>query len=110
MNIAKEDGDAHDPEAWSEQILCSTPERESFRKLQTLGLTDAFRQFEQPEANFSWWNYRSGSFRRNMGFRIDPILVSPMHLSECKSCRIDKLPRKLERPSDHAPIWVEFGE
>jgi len=110
MNNAPEDRDVYDPEAWCEQILCSTPERAAFRELQALGLTDAFRQFEQPEASFSWWDYRSGSFRRNMGFRIDPILVSPMHLSECKSCRIDKLPRKLERPSDHAPIWVEFGE
>lgn len=109
FNIAPEDRDVYDPEAWREQILCSTPEREAFRQFQRLGLTDAFRQFEQPEASFSWWDYRSGSFRRNRGLRIDHILVSSMLLAQCTSCRIDKSPRKWERPSDHAPILAEFG-
>ena len=109
LNIAPEDRDVHDPEAWREQILCSTAERQAFQKLQALGLTDAFRHFEQPEASFSWWDYRSGSFRRNWGLRIDHILLSRELLAQCRSSRIDKTPRKLERPSDHAPILVEFG-
>jgi len=109
FNIAPEDRDVCDPEVCREQILCSTPEREAFRELQGLGLTDTFRQFEQPEASFSWWDYRSGSFRRNLGLRIDHILVSRVLMAQCKSCRIDKMPRKLERPSDHAPILAEFG-
>jgi exodeoxyribonuclease-3 len=108
FNIAPEDRDVYDPEAWREHILCSTPEREAFRALQALGLSDAFRQFEQPEACFSWWDYRSGSFRRNLGLRIDHILVSNALLAVCKSCRIDKLPRALERPSDHAPVLAAF--
>lgn len=110
FNIAPEDRDVYDPEAWREKILCSTPEREAFQELLGLGLVDTFRLFEQPEASYSWWDYRAAGFRRNLGLRIDHILVSPMLQSQCLSCRIDKEPRRLERPSDHAPVVAEFGE
>jgi exodeoxyribonuclease-3 len=109
FNIAPEDRDVHDPEAWRGKILCSEPEREAFRELLGLGLSDAFRQFEQPEASFSWWDYRAAGFRRNLGLRIDHILLSPALCERCLSCRIDKEPRKLERPSDHAPVVVEIA-
>jgi len=108
FNIAPEDRDVHDPEAWRGKILCSEPEREAFRNLLGLGLSDAFRQFEQPEASFSWWDYRAAGFRRNLGLRIDHILLSAELREQCRSCRIDKEPRKLERPSDHAPVIAEI--
>ena len=73
-----------------------------------LGLQDSFRLFEQPEKLFSWWDYRMMGFRRNAGLRIDHILVSPELASRCISSSIDKEPRKLERPSDHAPVIAEF--
>jgi exodeoxyribonuclease-3 len=110
FNIAPEDRDVHDPEAWREQILCSTPEREAFRKLLDLGFQDAFRLFEQPENSFSWWDYRAAGFRRNLGLRIDHILLSPALASRCRACSIDKAPRKLERPSDHAPVVAELSD
>jgi exodeoxyribonuclease-3 len=109
FNIAPEDRDVYDPAAWHEKILCSTPEREAYRGLLGLGLSDAFRQFEQEEASFSWWDYRAAGFRRNLGLRIDLILLSPALREQCRTCRIDKDPRKLERPSDHAPVLVELG-
>lgn len=109
FNIAPEDRDVHDPESWREKILCSTPERDAFRALADLGLTDLFRRFEQPEGSFSWWDYRAAGFRRNLGLRIDHILAS-QHLAErCTACTIDKAPRRLERPSDHAPVVAEFA-
>ena len=73
-----------------------------------LGLADSFRLFEQPPATFSWWDYRMMAFRRNHGVRIDHVLVSDPLVAQCKSCVIDKAPRKLERPSDHAPVIAEF--
>jgi len=109
FNIAPEDRDVHDPEAWRGKILCSPPERSAFQRLLELGLSDAFRLFEQEEASFSWWDYRAAGFRRNIGLRIDHILVSQDLRDECRACRIDKSPRKLERPSDHAPVVAEFG-
>jgi exodeoxyribonuclease-3 len=103
-NIAPEDRDVHDPAAWAGNVLVSEPERARFRALQALGLKDAFRLFEQPEKSFSWWDYRAAGFRRNLGLRIDHILLSPELAQHCTGCAIDKAPRKLERPSDHTPV------
>jgi exodeoxyribonuclease-3 len=108
-NIAPEDRDVHDPEAWKGQVLCSEPERAAFRKLLGLGLKDSFRLFEQPEKSFSWWDYRMMGFRRNHGLRIDHILLSPSLASKCSSSTIDRDMRKLERPSDHAPVLAVLG-
>ena len=107
-NIAPEDRDVHDPVAWKDQILCSEPERAALCELQALGLVDAFRLFDQPEKIYSWWDYRQMGFRLNRGLRIDHILLTPALASLCRTCVIDKAPRKLERPSDHAPVIAEF--
>jgi exodeoxyribonuclease III len=108
FNVAPADIDVYDPKIWFEKILCSTPEREAIKRLRELGLVDLFRQFEQAEKSFSWWDYRAAAFRRNLGLRIDIILASPALAAVCSACRIDKTPRALERPSDHAPVVAEF--
>ena len=108
-NIAPDDRDVHDPAAWAGQILCSDAERAAFRGLVALGLQDAFRLFEQAENSFSWWDYRAAGFRRNLGLRIDHILLSAPLVAECRGCEVDRAPRKLERPSDHAPVLAEIG-
>jgi len=108
FNIAPEDRDVHDPAAWKDKILCSVPERSAFRQLLELGLNDAFRLFEQPEKSFSWWDYRMMGFRRNLGLRIDHILLSQNLKDHCVGCQVDKTPRRLERPSDHAPVVAEL--
>jgi len=108
-NVAPDDRDVHDPVAWKDQILCSEAEREAFRQLLGLGLTDAFRLFDQPEKIFSWWDYRQMGFRLNRGLRIDHILLTPALAGTCQTCVIDKVPRKLERPSDHAPVIAEIA-
>jgi exodeoxyribonuclease-3 len=108
FNIAPEDRDVHDPEAWRERILCSTPERNALQHMLDLGLQDTFRLFEQEENSFSWWDYRAAAFRRNMGLRIDLILASKALSSGCSGCHIDKEPRRLERPSDHTPVYAVF--
>ncbi len=109
FNIAPEDRDVHDPQAWIGSVLVSEPERQMLRGLLGLGLRDVFRNFEQAEKSFSWWDYRAAGFRRNAGLRIDLILASQEMSEACTSCTIDKEPRKLERPSDHTPVIAEFG-
>jgi exodeoxyribonuclease-3 len=109
FNIAPEDRDVHDPEAWHERILCSTPEREALQRIMDLGLVDTFRLFPQEEASFSWWDYRAAAFRRNRGLRIDLILASRGLADRCSAATIDPEPRRLERPSDHAPVLAEFN-
>ena len=109
FNVAPEDRDVHDPKAWEGQVLVSEPERSAWRALTALGLKDSFRLFEQPEKIYSWWDYRMLGFRRNAGLRIDHLLVSEDLARCCTSSTVDKAPRKLERPSDHAPVIAEFS-
>jgi exodeoxyribonuclease III len=108
FNVAPEDRDVHDPKAWEGQVHVSEPERAAWRALLALGLKDCFRLFEQPEKSFSWWDYRMMGFRRNAGLRIDHILLSEPLARRCTAASIDKALRKLERPSDHAPVLAEL--
>jgi exodeoxyribonuclease-3 len=107
-NIAPEDRDVHDPKAWEGSVHVSEPERAALRELLSVGLEDCFRRFEQPEKSYSWWDYRMMAFRRNAGLRIDLILASAALARNCGACHIDKAPRRLERPSDHAPVVARF--
>lgn len=109
FNIAPEDRDVYDPEAWSGQVLCSQPERDAFLKLLDLGLVDSFRLFDQPEKTYTWWDYRMMAFRRNRGLRIDHVLLSKELSRHCSTCTVDKTARKHERPSDHAPVIAELS-
>jgi exodeoxyribonuclease-3 len=109
FNIAPEDRDVYDPVKWGDDILCSPAERAALRNLMDLGLTDVYRKFTQPEATFSWWDYRQAGFRRNAGLRIDLILASATMTRACTASCIDKEPRSWERPSDHAPVLAEFS-
>lgn len=108
FNVAPEDRDVHDPKAWEGQVHVSEPERAAWRALLELGLKDSFRLFQQPERIFTWWDYRMMAFRRNAGLRIDHVLLSAALAERCTAATVDKAPRKLERPSDHAPALVEL--
>ena len=110
LNIAPEPRDVHDPKRWEGKIHFSEPERAAFRALIELGFKDAFRLFEQPEKQFTWWDYRLAAFQRGWGLRIDHVLLSPALAARCTACAIDVEPRKLERPSDHAPVICELAE
>ena len=108
-NIAPTDDDVYDPVGWKDQIHCTVEEREHFQRLLGLGLSDAFRQFEQAPRLWSWWDYRNLAFRKNQGLRIDHILLSEALKPRATACVIDKAPRKNERPSDHAPVVVTLA-
>lgn len=103
-NIAPADEDVHDPAKWEGEVLVSEPERSAFRGLIGLGLTDAFRLFDQEEKTFTWWDYRRYAFRRNAGLRIDHVLLSEALRPHCAACIVDRAPRANEQPSDHAPV------
>ena len=106
FNITWDDLDVWDPVALAGTIHCTDEERAHFKALLDLGLTDAFRLFEQAPKSYSWWDYREFAFKRNRGLRIDHILVSSALVKSVTSCVIDKAPRKNERPSDHTPVTV----
>jgi exodeoxyribonuclease-3 len=107
-NIAPAEADVCDPTAWQNSVLVSPLERDAFKQLLDLGLSDVFRKFSQAPASYSWWDYRAAAFRRNLGLRIDHILASEPLAQRCIACYIDKQPRALERPSDHTPVVASF--
>lgn len=109
FNVAPEDRDVHDPQLWAGRVLFSLPERAALQRLVDLGFVDAFRLFEQPERSYTWWDYRMLAFRRKQGLRIDHVMLSPALAAECRACSIDTTPRKLDRPSDHAPVICELA-
>ena len=110
FNIAPDERDVHDPAIWHEgHILSSADERAALRALLDLGLTDSWRLHSQEGGQFSWWDYRAAAFRRNLGLRIDLVLVSQALRERCKAAVIDREPRTWERPSDHAPVWIDLA-
>lgn len=108
FNIAPDDRDVHDPAAWHEQILCSTPERDALRRLLDLGFVDSFRLFNEDGGHYSWWDYRQAAFRRDLGLRIDLVLASEALRAHCRGASIDREPRTWERASDHTPVVLEL--
>ncbi|AND70349.1 exodeoxyribonuclease III [Dyella thiooxydans] len=108
FNICPDDRDVYDPVAWGEDILCSPPERAALKAITDLGLHDSFRLFEQDAGHFSWWDYRQAAFRRNMGLRIDLILIGEALKPRVRAAAIDREPRRWERPSDHTPVTLDL--
>jgi exodeoxyribonuclease III len=108
FNIAPDDRDVYDPIGWGEEVLCSPPERAALKGITDLGLHDSFRLFETEAGHYSWWDYRQGAFRRNMGLRIDLILLGDALKSLARGVTIDREPRRWERPSDHTPVTVDL--
>ena len=109
FNIAPDDRDVPDAAVWNDaHILTSTAERAAYQRLLALGLHDGLRLRHDEAALFSWWDYRQAAFRRNLGLRIDLTLVSEALKDAVSAVGIDKTPRGWERPSDHAPAWVQL--
>jgi exodeoxyribonuclease III len=108
FNIALEDIDIHDPQGRESHIMASDSERQTLQEILAIGLADAFRKFTPEGGHFSWWDYRTGAFRRNAGWRIDHHYLSPDLYERAIGCTIDLTPRKLTQPSDHTPVIVEF--
>jgi len=110
FNIAPDDRDVYDPALWKDKVLCSRPEREMFQRLIGLGLVDSYRHLNPDARDFSWWDYRAAMFKRNLGVRIDHVLIGAALLGRAEACHIDKEPRSWERPSDHAPVVLRLGD
>ena len=111
FNIAPEDRDVHDADAWRGRILCSDPERERLNALMTLGFVDCFRAENSGTDEFSWWDYRGGAFHRGHGLRIDHVYVSPAVRARAVRAQHDRDYRKKKdgfTASDHAPVIVDL--
>ncbi len=107
FNIALSDKDIHDKVSIKNHIMSSDSERDALGEILKLGFADAFRKFNDEGGQYSWWDYRAASFRRNLGWRIDHHYLTADLYERAKSCVIDVTPRKKEKPSDHTPVVLE---
>lgn len=105
-NVIPQDEDARRPEAWREDALARPESRAAFRRLMTLGFTDAFRARTQGPGHYSFWDYQAGAWNRDDGIRIDHVLLDPYCADLLTDCQIDKHVRGHDKPSDHVPVWV----
>ena len=108
FNIALDDIDINNQVKIDNHIMASVLERQALRDILSLGFADAFRKFNSEGENYSWWDYRTAAFKRNLGWRIDHHYLTPSLYERAQSCIIDVEPRKLVQPSDHTPVIVEF--
>ena len=109
FNVAPEDRDVHDVRLWQGRIMFSEQERATLQHIKDWGFTDAFRLHTEEGGKFTWWDYRAGAFRRNMGLRIDHVWITKPLVSRSVRTWIDLEPRTWEKPSDHAPLITEIN-
>lgn len=109
FNIIPEPIDCHDPKAWEHDALFRLESRQSFRMLLSLGLTDAFRVFNQQPQQYTFWDYQAGAWPQNKGIRIDHFLLAPVLADRLVNCTIDKEPRGLDKASDHTPVILDIA-
>ena len=110
FNVAFDDGDVHDPEAWKYDALCRPESRDRLRRIAYLGFTDAIRALSPEVGRYSWWDYRAGAWARDEGLRIDHLLVSPQAADRLVGADIDRKPRGRDKASDHTPVWCELRD
>ncbi len=108
FNVAPDERDVWDPKLWEGKLHFTKPERAALDHVKKWGFVDVFRKLHGDEKLYSWWDYRQGAFPKNHGLRIDHIWTSAPLAEKCKECEIDISTRKLEKPSDHAPVIAEF--
>jgi exodeoxyribonuclease III len=109
FNVAPDDGDVWDPAAFVGATHVSEPERAALRNVEAWGLDDVFRRFNDP-GTFTWWDYRAGDFHQGRGLRIDLVLVSDDLVGRATGSFRDRDARKGQKPSDHAPVVVDFAD
>ena len=104
-NVAPDDRDVYDVDAFSGDAICQPASRAAFRKILYLGLTDAIRALNPRGGLYTYWDYQRGAFLADRGVRIDHLLLSPHAADRLQVAEVDKAPRGWDKPSDHAPVW-----
>ena len=107
-NVIPEPIDAKNPQAWVEDALFQPESRAAWRRCLNLGLTDALRACHPGPGPYTFWDYQAGAWQKDHGIRIDHILLSPLAADRLVSAGVDRATRSWEKPSDHAPVWIEL--
>ncbi len=110
FNIAPDDRDVHDPDAWRGKVHFHPREHEALARFHDWGFSDLFRWHHREGGLYSWWDYRQLGFPLNKGLRIDLILATEPMADRSEACWIDREERKGDQPSDHAPVIADFED
>lgn len=108
-NIAPFDIDVYNPEKLKNTTCFTYQEQQKLRTILNSGFVDNFRILHPNKKEFSWWDYRGGSFEQNKGMRIDSIISTSNTISNLEKCWIDYKTREKNKPSDHAPVIAEYS-
>ena len=108
FNVIPQPLDAKRPEAWTGDALYQPESRSAFRQLTNAGWTDYLRACRPETQEFTFWDYQAGAWQKDNGIRIDHLLLSPQAVDIARSTGVDRFTRGWEKPSDHAPVWVEL--
>ena len=103
-NIIPRPEDVYSPAHWVEDALFRLESRQAFRRIVNLGLTDAVLACDSSGGQYTFWDYQAGAWQKNLGLRIDHILLSPQAASRLVNSEIDRKPRSWDKPSDHTPV------
>ncbi|MCA9315340.1 MAG: exodeoxyribonuclease III [Planctomycetes bacterium] len=109
FNIAPDERDVYDPDAFRGHVHFHPREHKALAGVCAFGLSDLFREHHREGGRYSWWDYRQLGFPRNAGLRIDLILGTEAVAERSTACDIDRDERKGAKPSDHAPVWVDLA-
>jgi exodeoxyribonuclease-3 len=108
-NVIPEVEDVANPEAWVNDALFRPESRGAFRALKNLGFTDAYMQVDGAPGGYTFWDYQAGAWPRNLGIRIDHLLLSPQAADKLAGVTIHRDERDREKPSDHVPVVAELN-
>ena len=108
FNVIPTGADVYKPERWTEDALFRPETRAAWEQLLAQGWTDSLRTMHPGETIYTFWDYFRDAYGRNAGLRIDHLLLSPALAPRLTGAGVDRNVRGWEKPSDHAPTWVEF--
>ncbi|MGO4377153.1 exodeoxyribonuclease III [Pseudoduganella sp. RAF53_2] len=108
-NVMPHDIDVYKPERWLDDALFRPESRAAFQKLMDQGWLDSVRHLHPDERIFTFWDYFRNAFGRDAGIRIDHLLLNPVAAKRLRGAQVDRDVRGREKPSDHAPVWIELS-
>jgi exodeoxyribonuclease-3 len=108
FNVMPTELDVYKPERWVDDALFRPETRAAFQRLLEQGWTDSLRTMHPGEKIYTYWDYFRNAFGRDAGLRIDHLLLSPALAGALKAAEVDRDVRAREKPSDHAPTWIEL--
>jgi exodeoxyribonuclease-3 len=109
-NVIPTERDVYKPERWVNDALFRTEVREAFAHLLAQGWTDAIRALYPHETIYTFWDFFRNAYERDAGLRIDHLLLNKAVRGRLTAAGVDRAVRGWEKPSDHAPTWVELTD